>query len=126
MARSFLSALNSIARETARQQRRAEAEQRRQKRAHLQYERQSERTQRLRDKEEKQRYLEQRVEEAEDSNAELAERLHSLREVLDHTLSIDDTIKFDTLRIKDQFKPALTPHGLYKVDPLVKTVFGDI
>lgn len=112
MARSFLGVLNSIAREAARQQRRAEAEQRRQQRAHLQYERQLERTQKLRDKEEKQRYLEQRIEEVEESNAELAERLQSLREVLNHTLSIDDTIKFDTLRIKEQFKPAQTPHGL--------------
>lgn len=112
MARSFLGALNSIAREAARQRRQAEAEQRRQQRVHLQYERQLERTQRLRNKEEKQRYLEQRIGETEDANAELAERLQSLREVLNHTLSIDDTIKFDALRMSEQFKPAPTPHEL--------------
>lgn len=110
--RGFLSALNSIARESARQQRRVEAEQRRQQRVHVRYERQLERTQRLRDKEEKQRYLEQRLEETEDQNAELAEQLDSLRGVLSHTLSIDDTIRFDTLRIKEQFRPAPTPPGL--------------
>jgi restriction system protein len=108
----FISALNSMARETARQQRRVEAEQRRQQRAHVQYQRQLERTQRLKDKEEKQRYLEQRLEEAEDKNAELAERLDSLRGVLNHTLSIDDTIRFDALRIREQFRPAPTPQTL--------------
>lgn len=110
--RGFISALNSIAREAARQQRRVEAEQRRQQRAHVQYQRQLERTQRLKDKEEKQRYLEQRLEETEDMNAELVERLDGLRGILNHTLSIDDTIRFDMLRISEQFRPAPIPQTL--------------
>ncbi|MBF8276676.1 MAG: Restriction endonuclease [Candidatus Brocadiaceae bacterium] len=108
MRRGFLGVLNSIAREA----RRAEAEKKRQQRDCLQYQRQLERTQRLRDKEEKQRYLEQRLEEAADKNVELAERLDSLRRVLNHTISTNDTIRFETLRIRKQFKPVPTPKNI--------------
>ena len=55
--RGFISALNAVAREAARQQRRIEAERRRQERARLQYQRQMERAQRLKDKEDKQRCI---------------------------------------------------------------------
>ncbi len=112
--RGFISALNSIAREAARQQRRAEAEQRRQHRANIQYQRQVERLQKLQDKEEKQRYLEQRLQETEDENMELTERVENLRNILDKTLSVDDTISFNTLRIKEQFNPEPIPEDLAK------------
>ncbi|KAA0894285.1 restriction endonuclease [Oryzomonas rubra] len=112
--RGFISTLNSIARETARQQRRAEAELRRQARANLQYQRQCEREQRLADKEEKQRYLEQRFEETEDNNLELAQLLESLNGILDHTLSVDDTIRFESLKINAPFEPPPTPQALAK------------
>jgi restriction system protein len=125
------SVLNSMAREALRQPRRAEAEQRRQHRAHIQYQRQLERMQKIQNKEEKQRYLQQRLEEAEDKNTELVEWIDNLKGILNHTLPIDDTIKFDTLRIKEEFKPAPIPkelsacpnppqkeHYVYKVKPL--------
>lgn len=112
MARGFLGALNSIAREAARQQRQAEMEQRRQQRVYLQGQRQLERSERLRGKEEKQRYLEQRLEETEDKNAELVELLNNLREVLSHTESIDATKIFSLLRITEPFKPAAIPREL--------------
>lgn len=108
----FISAMNAIAREAARQQRRAEAERRRQHRAHTQYQKQVERTQRLMNKEEKQQYAEQRIEEAEDKNAELKERLEELQNLLQHTFAINDTIRFDSLRIRQQFTPSQPPHEL--------------
>ena len=110
--RSFLSAINAVAQESARRQRLIEAEKRRQERARIQNERETERDQRLKNKEEKQRYVEEKMEEAEDKNTELSEHIEEFGSVLEHTLSIDDTIRFDALKIKDQFKPAPTPHEL--------------
>jgi len=110
--RGFISTLNSIARESARQKRRIEAEGRRQERAHAQYQRQRERDLRLAEKEEKQRHLIERLEETEEKNLEITERLENLRSILDHTLSVDDTIKFESLRIKDKFKPPPPPQKL--------------
>lgn len=110
--RGFISALNAVVQESARRQRLIEAEKRRQERVRIQNERETERDRRLKNKEEKQRYLEEKMEEAEDKNTELSERIKEFGSVLEHTLSIDDTIRFDALKIKDQFKPAPTPHEL--------------
>lgn len=113
MGRSnFASVLNAVAQEAAHRQRINEAEKRRQERVRIQNERETERSRRLKDKEEKQRYFEQKAEEVEDKNIELSERVEELNRVLEHTLSIDDTIRFEALRIKDEFKPAPTPHDL--------------
>ncbi len=56
-------------------------------------------------KEEKQAYLESRRHEVDDLNEDLAERLDALQELLQHTLGIDDTISFCSLRPKQ--KPVL-------------------
>jgi restriction system protein len=115
--RGFISALNAVAREAARQQRRIEAERRRQERARLQYQRQMERAQRLKDKEDKQRYIEERLEETEERNAEVTERLEALQTVLEYTLAVDDTISFESLRIQERFTPAPVPHELATPQP---------
>ncbi len=113
MGRSnFASVMNAVAQEAARRQRLNEAERRRQERVRLQNERDIERTQRLKGKEDKQRYFEERVEEVEDKNIELTERIKEQSQVLEHTFAIDDTIRFETLRINDQFEPAQVPHDL--------------
>lgn len=148
MARNFFGSLNSMARAVDRLQRRAEAEQRRQKRAHLQHQQkikkdqqikdkkdkqyyqqmakqqrlkdreekqnyqQAQRDQRIRDKEEKQRRLELRLKEAEDRNAELIERLESLRTILAYALAVNNVIRFDSLRIGIQCEPVPIPQEL--------------
>ena len=105
---SFVSLLNAIAREQARAQRRAEAERRRQERERLQAIRAAERATALATTEARQQYLAQRAQEAEEMNLQLSERLAELQSLLEHTLRIDDTIAFDSLRIHDRF-PLFSP-----------------
>jgi len=58
----------------------------------------------------KQQYLEDRIEYASDLNAELDARIAELRNVLPHTLSVNDTISFNLLRVKEDYPPfRLTP-----------------
>ncbi|PKO68786.1 MAG: restriction endonuclease [Betaproteobacteria bacterium HGW-Betaproteobacteria-14] len=60
----------------------------------------------------KQQYLEDRVAETEDLNAELSERLESLRGILAHTLTIDDRISFQELKLMQPFEPFRPPAHL--------------
>lgn len=53
-------------------------------------------------------YLQDRQAEADDLNAELKDRLEELEGLLLHTLSVNDTIRFDSLRHTD-------PHPAFKV-----------
>jgi len=66
------------------------------------------------DKEEKQRYLEERIHETEDLNKDLGNRIADLSSILEHTLTINDTILFDTLRIHDEFRKFELPPELQK------------
>lgn len=96
-SRGFISALvNAVAREIEIERRRKERE---------------------RIKKEKQRYTEKRLEETEKRNAELGKRLETLRTLLEHALSIDDTICFESLRIKEGFIPISVPHELIILQP---------
>lgn len=121
MARSSLSAfvglLGTMARAAAKQQRKAEAEHRRQFRASLQAQRAAGRTRaveaKIEAKEERQRHIEEQLAAAEERTAELADRVNELRQILQATLTVDDTINFDSLRITEPFlpfkpKPSLT------------------
>lgn len=108
----FLSALNALARESARQQRQMEAAKRRQAREHAQFMREVEREKRIKTKEDKQQYIEGRTEETGEKNVELSERLDELKDILNHTLTINDTIRFDSLRIKEQFQAKPVPNEL--------------
>lgn len=113
----FISAINAIARESARQQRQAEAERKRQERLHIQAARNAERAQKLLDKEDKQRYLEARLEETAAMNAELAETIKALQNILEHTLDVNDTIAFESLRIRENYSPAPIPQELSVAKP---------
>jgi len=133
--RSTSSLMKAIARDAARAQRQAEtnrgrllreqaaqhkAAERQRKQAELKARRQQAQTgreQKRLDKEAKEQYLDSRLEETEERNAELAERVTELGKVLEHTLDIDDTIAFDSLRVKDEFPDFMPPHELTTVVP---------
>lgn len=104
--------INQIARDHARSQRQATAEHNRQIRAHTRYEKQLIRKQMQSEKEARQQYLENRQEEAGEFNEELIERVHHLQTILEHTLSMNDIIAFDSLRIRDDFAPVRLPSEL--------------
>src|SRR5918912_2398240 len=108
----FSGLIAAAARDVARAQRQPEANYRRQVRERERASRQAERARTLAMKEARQRYLEERAQEVEDRNRELAERMDELRSVLEHTLTVDDTITFNSLRIKDQFPPFTPPREL--------------
>jgi restriction system protein len=101
----------AVAREADRAHRRAVAEQRRQLREAAAAERSAaaearrgeihqRRTAAQADKEAKRRYLEEREAEAAAMNAELSAQIDALQGVLIHTLSVNDTIAFDSLRLR--------------------------
>lgn len=124
--RSFVGLLNRVARETARAQRLAEAEQRRLIQTQLRAARAEERQRSL-------EYRESRIAEAQDATQELADRVEELAGILDHTLAVDDTLNFQALKAKDEFPsfqpssgdaflPYIKPPGfLGKVIPLLRT-----
>jgi len=63
------------------------------------------------------------LDEAETLNAQLAERLESLQNILEHTLAIDDTINFESLRIQDTLHPFEPPRHLREPSP--KPILSD-
>ena len=105
----FAGLINQIARDQARSQRQLIAEHNRQIRAHARYEKQLIQEHRQSEKEARQQYLENRQEEANELNLELSERIRRLQTVLEDTLSVDDSIAFDSLRIRDDFAPIRLP-----------------
>lgn len=105
---SFAGLLNAMAREAARSKRLAEAEHRRQLRAAILAQHYEERQRALEDKEAKLRYVEERIAKAQDKIIELQDSVNELRQILQHPLSVDDTISFGSLKIKEEF-PAFSP-----------------
>ncbi|MCB0211616.1 MAG: restriction endonuclease [Anaerolineae bacterium] len=124
--KGMASIVNAIARDMARSQRRAETERKRQLREHerqrkaierqikqeereeRQRQAQSEKERKQLEKEAKQQYLDERLQETEDLNAELADTVLALNTLLEHTLPIDDTIEFASLRVQEKY-PAFSP-----------------
>lgn len=115
--KGFSGLIAAAARDAARAQRQAEANYRRQLREHERAVRHTERMQKMAAKEERQRYLEERLEEVEDQNSELADRMQDLRTILEHTLSVDDTLSFDSLRIRERFAAFNPPRELTTTYP---------
>lgn len=109
MARSILSLLNQMAREGARQQRRAAAERQRALRRQAQEARALERSQSLAfrnaERDARLQYVLSRENEATDANQELADRVAELEGILEHTLAIDDKIQFDQLKVYSDYPP---------------------
>lgn len=60
----------------------------------------------------KAQYIEDRQSEVDDLNAELLDRLDALQNILAHTLSHDDCINFDALRLTHPFEPFTPPPEL--------------
>lgn len=120
---SFQAAINSIARESARAQRQAEQDRKRQERALAQQQRKAERlakeaehksqqSAKLAAKEVREEHLAELAQNAADQNALLAERIAELRSVLEYTLTIDDAISFESLRQSSDYPPFEIPAEL--------------
>jgi restriction system protein len=137
--RGFGGILSAIARDVARAQRQAEANRKRQLRAQAQQMREAlreerqlhlvtERQTRQDERAARQQYWEDRIAEAAARNAELQNRIEKLRGILTYTLSVNDTIHFDDLRIKDLcpvFSPPpelLTPKSIPQKEVFLATV----
>ena len=119
--RGFISTRSAIARESGRRQREhqrmiryTERERARIVRDQARVHKEAERERKLEEKERKVLYEQSRFEEAEERSADLAACVEELRDILAHTLNIDDTISFDSLRIVEPFAAALVPHALAK------------
>lgn len=106
----------AVARDAARAQRQAEANHGRQLRDHQRELRQAERDAALSAKEARQRYLEERLQEVLEQNAGLEESIQGLHQglqtILERTLTIDDTITFDSLRPREKYPPLVIPKVL--------------
>lgn len=92
-------------REAERESRRLHQEERAREREHLAYAR-------MTAAEEKKMYGEQRAREVERMNAALKFRLDELDCILEHTLSVDDKIDFDSLRVQDSPPRPIIPRHL--------------
>lgn len=133
--KGMASLVNAIARDAARAQRKVETDRKKQlrafeaqrkaaerqrKQAELEVRRQqaqSEKERKQLEKEAQQQYLADRMQETEDCNTETAEFIHALSTVLEHTLTIDDTIAFDSLRVKLEYPSFSPPQELTRVIP---------
>jgi len=107
----------AVARDAARAQRQAEANQRRLIRERERNLRQAERYRILQAKEERQRYLEERLQEVTEQNAALEDVINGLRGILEYTLIVDDTISFDSLRHREQFQTFVVPSAISEPSP---------
>ena len=71
----------------------------------------------------KQEYLEDRQEETDDLNAEVEDRIAELSNLLMHTLSHDDCIDFNSLRMSDKFSSFVIPKELKTgVEPVIRQI----
>ena len=68
-------------------------------------------------KEAKEKYLLELIQNVADRNAQLSEHMDELRSVLEHTLTVDDTISFDSLRPSFDFPPFSPPAKLAQATP---------
>lgn len=73
------------------------------------YQRQLSIQQRQYEKELRQQYLEDRQRETDENNEELNERLAELESLLEHTLDVDDSIPFQSLKTKSNFQSFQLP-----------------
>lgn len=110
--RGYVSTINAMARAQARWDREKAAEQKRQERARIQQERAALLSKALLDKNNKLRYLEARSEETADKNTTVDSQIEEIQQILEHTLSVDDTITFDSLHIHEEYTPLTIPQEL--------------
>ncbi|MEY2487379.1 MAG: restriction system protein [Verrucomicrobiota bacterium] len=98
----------SMAREAARAQRRAEAENRRRIREQDRAGRAAVRSAAITTKQAKQRYIEQRVQETEELNLQLAEQLNELKSILANASYVAAGSIFEAMRLRTAY-PAFSP-----------------
>ena len=94
--KSLTAVLNQMARDAARREREQQKAIERARRQELKLQAQA-------DKEAKQRYVNSRIRETEELNRELEFLLNELSNILESTLTVDDTISFESLRVHDEF-----------------------
>jgi restriction system protein len=70
------------------------------------------------EKEAKQQYIISKMEEVEEINEYNNNRILELSKLLEHTLDIDDTIDYDSLRVKEEFPPFIPPQELVSSVPM--------
>ncbi|QOY91282.1 restriction endonuclease [Paludibaculum fermentans] len=116
----FLAALGQVARESARQQRIAEATRQRQAREQLRYQREQLRLSAQLDKVERQQYALDRAAEAEEKSGEVEDLVCALRTILEDTLEVDDTLDFSSLRTTEKTVPFAPPPELLEGKSLPK------
>lgn len=103
-----------LLREQEAQRRAAERQKKREEIEAKRQQAQSERERKQAEKEAKQQYISGRLEDIEEMNKTLANYNFLLTMILEHTLDIDDTIEFDTLRVNEEYPPFLPPEELTK------------
>ncbi|MCK7505054.1 MAG: hypothetical protein MZV70_13895 [Desulfobacterales bacterium] len=106
--------LSAMARDAARRQRQAESEMRRRERERKRAIRQERSLSGQQARDAKQAYIEGRIEETGELNEDLQEAIEAISGVLKHTLSVDDTIAFDSLRIHETFPNFALPDDFPK------------
>jgi len=116
--------LNSMARSAARAQREREIAARKLAQEKLRHVHAAEREAKLQAKNDRQQYLVARAEEAEDSTNELQARIESLSGILSHSLTVNDTISFASLRMSEAYEAQPVPQELVTLQhPPTKTTF---
>jgi restriction system protein len=106
---SFITIMNQVAKDSEKARRQTEQARIRQQRQQERLAKESARLRTIADKQARQEYLANRAEEVEESNAELNREMEALSGILKHSLSVDNKIYFDTLRIHDKFVPSQIP-----------------
>jgi restriction system protein len=95
--------MSAVARDVARAQRQAEAEEKRRLRELERLRREAQRAKLLAEKEAKLQYVEGRAASVDDANGELQARIEELRAILHHTLQVHDAIDFSSLKLSESF-----------------------
>ena len=109
---TFQSTINAMARESARKERAAQQDVARNQRAREKAARDAERQRKLQSVEEKKRYLESRADEADEMNEQLKATMADLGGILQHTLSVNDLISFESLRSHEAYLAPPIPQQL--------------
>ena len=110
----FSGLITQIARASAKREREQQKHERNMRQAAERARKQDVKLRAQADKEEKQRYLEERIQETENLNQDLENRISELSNVLEHTLTINDSISFESLRIHEEFRKLELPEELQK------------
>jgi len=127
MARSsILSLVNQMARDSARRQRQAEAERRRDHREQLRHQKAALRARVQAAKDAKQAYLDAKTAEAEDATEAIVTQVEEFSSIMEHTLQVNDTVTFDSLLIKDDFPPLTPSTTQEELEPTIDSFLGAV